>query len=99
MLYYLAANALRIPASEITGLQIRRRSIDARKKDNIQYIYTVDVSTRHSEARVLKQCRNSRVSPAKPVYYKVPKAAVCPEIRPVVVGFGPGGMLDRKSVV
>lgn len=98
MLYYLAANALRIPASEITGLQIRRRSIDARKKDNIQYIYTVDVSTRHSEARVLKQCRNSRVSLAKPTYYKVPKAAHCPELRPVVVGFGPGGMFAALAL-
>ena len=98
MLYYLAANALRIPASEITGLQIRRRSIDARKKDNIQYIYTVDVSTRHSEARILKQCRNNRVSQAKPVSYKVPKASHCPELRPVVVGFGPGGMFAALAL-
>ena len=98
MLYYLAANALRIPASEITALQIRRRSIDARKKDNIQYIYTVDVSTRHSEARVLKQCRNHRVSLAKPMIYKVPKPTSLPAERPVVVGFGPGGMFAALAL-
>ena len=91
-LYFLAARALRIPASELTGLRIRRRSLDARKKDAICWRYTVDVSTRHSEARVLKQCRNPRVSPAVQEYYRVPKTSAQPELRPVVVGFGPAGM-------
>lgn len=98
MLYYLAANALRIPASEITELQIRKRSIDARKKDQIQYVYTVDVSTRHSEARVLKQCRSPRVSPAKPLIYRVPKPTADPAYRPLVVGFGPAGMFAALAL-
>ena len=72
-LIYHAAKALRIPASEISELKIRKRSLDARKKDRIQYIYTVDVSTRHSEARVLKQCKNPKVSPSKQIIYRVPK--------------------------
>ena len=98
MLYYLAANALRIPASEITDLQIRKRSIDARKKNQIQYVYTVDVSTRHSENRVLKQCRNSKVSLSRPTVYRVPKPASPPEHRPVVVGFGPAGMFAALAL-
>lgn len=98
MLYYLAANALRIPASEITELKIRKRSVDARKKDQIQYVYTVDVSTRHSETRVLKQCRNPKVSPAKPLVYRVPKPAAAPEHRPVVVGFGPAGIFAALAL-
>ncbi len=91
-LIYLAARALRLSASEITSLTIRKRSLDARKKDNLQYVYTVDVSTRHSENRVLKQCRNPKVSLAKPYIYRVPKPQLVPALRPVVVGFGPAGM-------
>ena len=98
MLYYLAANTLRIPTSEITALKIRRRSIDARKKDQIQYIYTVDVSTRHSEKQVLRQCRSSRVSIAQPYYYRVPKPSQQPTLRPVVIGFGPGGMFAALAL-
>lgn len=90
MLYYLAARQLRLPANELSGLVIRKKSLDARKKDDIHYLYTVDVSTRHSENRVLKQCRNPRVSMAKDFVYRIPKAQA--EKRPVVVGFGPAGM-------
>lgn len=90
MLYYLAARQLRLPANELSGLVIRKKSLDARKKDDIHYLYTVDVATRHSENRVLKQCRNPRVSIAKGFIYRVPKAQS--ELRPVVVGFGPAGM-------
>ena len=91
-LIYHAASILRIPASEITHLEIRRRSIDARRKDRIQYIYTVDVATLHSENRVLRQCRSSKVGPAKNPVYRIPKPVMDPAERPVVVGFGPGGM-------
>lgn len=90
MLYYLAAKQLRLPSNELSGLKIRKRSIDARKKEDIRYLYTVDVETRHSENRVLKQCRNPRVSIAKDFVYRIPKAES--EQRPVIVGFGPAGM-------
>ena len=90
MLYYLAAKQLRIPSNELSGLKIRKKSLDARKKDNIHYLYTVDVATRHSENRVLKQCRNPRVSLARDPVYRIPK--MDSECRPVVVGFGPAGM-------
>ena len=88
----LAARALKIPGSEISELLIRKKSLDARKKDDIRYIYTVDVVTRHSEARVLKQCRHPKVSLAKPFVYRIPKVQTPPETRPVIVGFGPAGM-------
>ena len=39
----LAAKALRISDREIEELQIRRRSIDARKKEQLRIVYPVDV--------------------------------------------------------
>lgn len=90
ILYYLAAKQLRLPSNELSGLIIRKKSLDARKKDDLHYIYTVDVATRHSENRVLRQCRNPRVSLAKEFVYRIPK--VQSPSRPVIVGFGPAGM-------
>ena len=95
-LWVLAARALKIPGSEISELHIRKKSLDARKKDDIRYIYTVDVATRHSENRVLRQCKNPKVSLAKPFVYRIPKLQTPPELRPVVVGFGPAGMFVKS---
>ena len=97
-LVVLAANALKIPTSEIVKLQIRRRSLDARKKEDIRWLYTVEVSTRHSEKQILRSCRNPKVSLAKSFYYRVPKPKTIPEKRPVVVGFGPGGMFAALAL-
>ena len=57
MLYYLASQALGIRASEIAELRIRRRSLDARKKPELRFNYTVDVSTRTSEKQILHVVR------------------------------------------
>ena len=91
-LSYEAAQALRISVSKIRRLTIVRRSVDARKKPNVKIVYTVDVAVDGSENKILKQSGCKRASIAADKYYKVPKCAVTPENRPVVVGFGPAGM-------
>ncbi|MGN1306338.1 MAG: NAD(P)/FAD-dependent oxidoreductase [Faecousia sp.] len=89
-LLYHAAQALHIRASEISSLQIFRRSLDARKKPQLKWVYTVDVTLRSGESRVLRQCRNNKITKEEPYVYRVKK--VKSETRPVVVGFGPAGM-------
>ena len=98
MLYYLAAQALGVQAAQIAELRIRRRSLDARKKPELRWIYTVDVATRKSEKQLLRQCRNPKLSLAKDVWYKPPKAKALPALRPVVVGFGPAGMFAALAL-
>lgn len=89
-LLYHAAQALHIRASEIASLQIFRRSLDARKKPQLKWVYTVDVTLRAGESRVLRQCRSGKITKEEPYVYRVKKAKA--ETRPVVVGFGPAGM-------
>ena len=98
MLYYLAAQALGVQAAQIAELRIRKRSLDARKKPELRWIYTVDVATRKSEKQLLRQCRNPKVSLAKELWYKPPKASRLPALRPVVVGFGPAGMFAALAL-
>ena len=87
-----AARMLRIPNSKIRGVRIVRRSVDARKKPNVRIIYTIDVTVDGSEKKILKHSGCKRASIAPATRYKPPKSAGKPEKRPVVVGFGPGGM-------
>ena len=92
MLLYLAAKELGVQASQLTDLKIRRRSLDARKKPELRWVYTVDVTTRKSEKQILRASRSPKVSITKDACYKPPKTAMLPLQRPVVVGFGPAGM-------
>ncbi|MEE0063131.1 MAG: FAD-dependent monooxygenase, partial [Oscillospiraceae bacterium] len=85
----LAAKALKIPAGDITGLRIRKKSLDARRKDDIHYVYTVGVTVRGDEQRLVRRCRSAAIAHEKA--YPIPHVAP-PETRPVIVGFGPAGM-------
>ena len=56
---------------EIKEYEIRKRSIDARKKPDISYSYSIDVSLLN-EAKYLK--KNKTLSIAKPVVMKMQKS-------------------------
>ena len=85
----LAAKALKIPAGDITGLRIRKKSLDARRKDDIHYVYTVGVTVHGDEQRLVRRCRSAAIAQDKT--YPIPHVAP-PQTRPVIVGFGPAGM-------
>ena len=91
-LIYEATRALRVSASEIQSLHLVRRSVDARKKPEVKFIYTVDAALKSGEGKVLKRCGNKRVSLAPTDRYRPPKYRPAEEKRPVVIGFGPAGM-------
>jgi len=74
--------------------KIIRKSIDARKKPDIRYIYTVAVKfNKDSESQILKKCRNKNVSVYNPAEY-LPKFDLVnkPEKHPLIIGEGPAGL-------
>lgn len=87
-----AARLLRLSPSKIRWLKIIRRSVDARKRAEVRLIYTVDVAVEGSEAKILKHAACKRAVLAPIEFYKPPLPRQAPEIRPVVIGFGPAGM-------
>ena len=87
----LAAKALRISDREIEELQIRRRSIDARKKEQLRIVYTVDVRVAGNERRLLARA-SSKAAPVQEHCYLPPLPLLPTERRPLVVGFGPAGI-------
>ncbi|MDU2181484.1 MAG: hypothetical protein E7E36_04415 [Veillonella sp.] len=78
----------------IETIHVVRRAVDARKKPNIVFVYTLFVEV-HKEAQIMKKLGKQKdvsvFTPEDPepiVYGNVPLAH-----RPVVMGFGPAGML------
>ena len=85
-----AAEKLHIPAEQIMECVLKKRSLDARKKDRIRYVCTVGVTVVGSEEKLLRRCRNRDVTMDSSVPYVIPSCVS--EERPVVIGFGPAGM-------
>ena len=88
----LAAAALNIPASRVGSLTIRKKSLDARRKSNLHYLYTVDVALTGDEAAVLARVSSPDIGPAPEDRYEPPRTCPPRMARPVIVGFGPAGL-------
>lgn len=89
----IVARKLRVSAADIREFEVRRKSVDSRKKPYIQFVYTVDFVTDKKP-----KIRNS--SDLMEVDEEAEAAAVRPpepgvdvlEHRPVVIGMGPAGL-------
>ncbi len=92
----IAAARLSVPVSRIEALHILHRSIDARKKQSVQLVYTVDVSLSGEEEYIRQQGDAPITSPEET--YTLPKPEREPEERPVVAGFGPAGMFAALAL-
>ena len=84
---------LGIPEQELVGYSVARRGHDARKRDAIVFIYTLDVEVKN-QAATLKRLRNDKhVSLAPDTrYHFVAQAPEGLATRPVVIGTGPAGL-------
>jgi len=82
------SKALKCAASDILSVSVRKRSIDARKKDDIRIIYQALVSVKN-EAAALKKCKQA--APFTETAYTFPAGRALPH-PPVVVGLGPAGL-------
>lgn len=89
-----AAEMLRVSLSDVLNVNIIRQSIDARKKPEIFYIYTLDVEVKNQES-ILRKFRGKEnlVSLAEPTVYCFPRPGnLRLEHSPVIVGMGPAGL-------
>lgn len=88
-----AAKILKINKKYIKRLTIYKKSIDARKKDDIHFSYSVDCEITLDENQIVSKCRSGKVALVKPYRYEMPESRRVSKFRPVIVGFGPAGML------
>ena len=86
-----AARALNVKPGAIEGMTVARQSIDARNKNDVHYVYTVDVTVAREEA-VLRGASNSKAALHTPQHYEFPAVRRKGGVPPVVVGMGPAGL-------
>ena len=86
-----AAKKLGLRPGEIRVAKLVKRSLDARKKDDIHYVCSLAVEVdEKEEARLLARRKSADLSPYREKEYPIPRVETAE--RPVVVGFGPAGM-------
>lgn len=86
-----------IPSGDLMGVEIFKRSHDARKNSALTLIYTLDVSVRNEEAVLKRHAHNPHLksSPDTSYHFVTHVNQVHPtksSLRPVVIGFGPCGI-------
>lgn len=84
------AKKLRIAPAEIISYRIFKESIDARKRNEISFVYIVDVQVKN-ENTVLRKNKGLQKSPDL-CYEDVKSGEQKPASRPVIVGTGPAGL-------
>lgn len=92
-----ASRILGLTPEDIDAVNIIKQSVDARKKPDIFYSYTVDVSVKHTEGKkeekLVRKLKNLNVSVQAKTAYRIPEPGTeglwYP---PVIIGTGPGGL-------
>jgi len=85
---------LSIMAEDLVSVHVHKRGYDARKKTNIVLIYTLDVETTQNEFLIEKFADHQLVKETPDMSYQfVASAPADLQERPVVIGFGPCGLL------
>ena len=92
-----AGKALRLDENRIRTLRVTKKAVDSRKKDNIFFVYNVEVDVDGDENAILKRC-GSGVETVKKVDFIPPEVKRTSELRPVIVGFGPAGMFSGLAL-
>ena len=85
-------NKLKIPKKALLGFRIVRKSIDARKKNRILAVYSVDAQTEDEPQVLLGLAKDRHITPSPDLRYRAPSPILQKRTPPVVIGTGPCGL-------
>src|SRR6516165_2208118 len=92
------ARVLGLTPNAVQQWRILRKSLDARDKDALQFVYAAEVTLPEDESLVVGRLRHATHPAARVDLYHEPPFEMPPpghaplEERPVVIGSGPGGL-------
>lgn len=88
------ARRIQVSPEQILDLTIFKRSPDARKKNNILFVYTLDVAIQNEESVLKRFKKDHGVGPTPDTSYKAPTPPPSESFeRPIIVGSGPAGFM------
>lgn len=83
-----AAALLRIGKGDIKEYRLFKKAVDARKKSDVHYVCSIDITVEKDEHEIAARCRDAHVIEEKS--YLLPKKER--DVRPVIIGAGPAGL-------
>ena len=90
------AQILRIPEAEILEIEIVRQSLDARKKPELFYSYSVNVTVKREQKvykDAVRRLGKANVALVEKTEYHFPEGGTQPQKHPtVIIGMGPAGL-------
>ncbi len=90
----LLLQKLKLPSDQLLSFHVSRRSIDARRKDDVHFVLSVDLTLKNEQAALRHGKNLSVLHPASP--------ARLPSVRfdrpPLVVGAGPAGLFAALTL-
>ena len=92
----IAAKQLKVRESDIVSAVLHRKSVDARRKNDVHFCCSIKVKTTQNEQKILKNCKNASVFCEKEYVWE--RADFTPRNRPVIVGFGPAGIFAALTL-
>lgn len=96
----LAAKRLQLPRAAVVRADIVRRALDARRKNNISFVYSLDIQVTVPEGQVLSRLERDKDVSLAPQYRKeeIITGSETLEYPPVIVGAGPAGLLAALTL-
>jgi len=96
----LVARRLKLPPQAVLEVVIVRKALDARRKNNISFVYSLDATVSVPEGQVLAALKNDRnvaIAHTQKPENLIPGDGRLKH-RPVVIGLGPAGMLAALTL-
>lgn len=96
------AEILKIPTSIITNLRIHRKSIDARQKKRIRFVYTLELSLPGADEDNLLSNPPPRIKIEQvppPIDQPLRRVRRPPQLKPVIIGSGPAGLFCAFQLI
>ncbi|MCP4650186.1 MAG: FAD-binding protein [PVC group bacterium] len=87
------AGKIKVNIDDIKQFQIKRKSIDARSKNRICFVYSIAVTVNESVS-VKVEVDNKNILNYEPYGYNLPKKMKKMNARPIIIGAGPAGLFS-----
>ncbi len=94
----LAARELKIPAGSIKNLSVVRRAVDARRKNQITFVYTLEVETDIPEGKILAHSSSNVQQVVRSIPEQVQPGRQPLNEQPVIIGAGPAGLFAALTL-
>ena len=96
----IAARRLKLPPQTVSEVVIVRKALDARRKSNVNFVYSLNITAAVPDGQVLARLRNDKDITA--VQERVPDpvepGSSALEYPPLVVGMGPAGLFAALTL-